>query len=180
MKATNWKMIPEWCCTLYTKPKLTTTYIEDTSALKRGKTCTEALLLPFFSLHHHCSRESKSPAVSLPVCAAAPSAPPGPWGPAWPAGRRRSSVWWVMSAVAPGPADPPSVLWTCTMSVTGCNRGGEIVMFTSEYKYAAAAAAAGLIIFTEGSYMQWTLTLLVDSEKLQNFASTSRLVSFSL
>ena len=51
-------------------------------------------------------------------------------------------------------------------------------MFTSEYKYAAADAR--LIIFTEGSYIQWTLTLLVDSEKLQNFASTSRLVSFSL
>ena len=27
---------------------------------------------------------------------------------------------------------------------------------------------------------RWILTLLVDSEKLQNFASTSRLVSFSL
>ena len=49
-------------------------------------------------------------------------------------------------------------------------------MFKSQYKHAAAR----LIIFTEGSYIRWTLTLLVDSEKLQNFASISRLVSFSL
>lgn len=169
MKATNWNMTPEWCCTLYTKPKLTTTCREDTPALKDEKKIRVPGPLTFIY------PESKSPASSLPVCAAAQWAPPGPWGPASPAGWQRSSVWWGMWGVAPGPADSPSVRCTCTASATGCNDGGEISAFMSEY----TCAAAGLIIFTEGPCVLWALTLLVDSEKLQNFASTSRLVSFS-
>lgn len=115
MKATNWKMTPEWCCTLYTSPKLITTCCWVGSELKRWRKHT-----------HSCFLKTvfNPPAVSLPVYAASPWPPPGPWAPAWLVDWQQSCVWWVMSAVVPAPADPPSVRCTCTTSATGDDRKG--------------------------------------------------------